>query len=68
MDKRISKLSEIINESEHELLEKVDELKNSGKECDCDDCVVYHYIYDGDFHIGPEVNAVCLNCGGYIEV
>jgi len=35
---------------------------------DRDDCVVYHYIYDGDFHIGPEVNAVCLNCGGYIEV
>jgi hypothetical protein len=42
-------------------------LRNYGKECDCDNRVIFKEIkeiFEGDF---DEISSTCLNCGGIVE-
>ena len=49
---------------EGEIIDFLDNLENSGEECNCDDCTKIDFIHEGEW---KEITTRCLNCGGYID-
>ncbi len=64
MKKEIKKLVNRYVLTEEKLLEELDELKNAGVDCNCDDREIIKVIHEGNF---DEMVAYCLNCGGSVE-
>ncbi len=63
MKKEIKKLVEEYGKTEQKLLKEINELKNVGADCNCDDREIIKVIHEGNF---DEMVAYCLNCGGSV--
>ena len=60
----ISELVKVYYDTEGKLIDLLDNLQNSGEECNCDNCTKIDFIHEGEW---KEITTRCLNCGGYIE-
>lgn len=56
---------DIISNAEQKVFDKLSELPNEGRECNCDDCTIYKYIHEGNHF--DEIMVTCINCGGFVD-
>lgn len=61
----IKPLIKIYNDAEESILALADDMTNSGSDCNCGDTERFDYISYGEYR---EMNAICLNCGGFVDV
>lgn len=61
--RRVQNLAEEYKRVESDLMELLDTLENSGRDCDCKDREIMHFVHEGNF---AEIMVICLNCGGMV--
>jgi|TARA_R100000501_G_C2625312_1_gene118722 hypothetical protein len=63
--KKVHLLAKELNRIEEELHNHIQELSDFGEDCDCGKRDSFNFIYYGDW---MEIQAYCLNCGGFTNV
>lgn len=64
MRRDIQQLVDTSVKVEAKILDELAKLPSWAAECRCDDCTVWNYLNEnGEW---PEIEAFCLNCGGYV--